>query len=666
MKNTDEFLKLARERFQESADAESDNRENAILDMKMENGDQWTDDDEKLREGRPCCTDNRLAGAVKQITGDALLNRPSIKVRPVDSVADPLTAEIYTGLIRNIENISDAEEAYDTGHGCSVRGAIGYWRVRTDYSGDNTFDQDILIDRIVNPQSVYYDQGGIKKSYEDAEYCFVTEVMRKSKFEKEYPRASVATIDNEGQGSEMAGWFAQDTVTVAEYWYKEPYTKHIFQMTDGKVIEIKDPVISDYPDQGQQPVRIVQDGQDGQPMQYINYRKLRAKRVMQAIISGADILRDPQEWPGKYIPIVPCIGEEVWIEGQRILRSAIRHAIEPQRLHNWNVSNDMETKALSPKQPWLITEEQMGPYKGLWDMAYSRPMPYLLWKYVQGQPEPKRLGGSVSDSGAVQGIALSIDSIKAATGVFDASLGNRSNETSGIAIERRQRQTSASTYVFVDNQTKAIKYTGKILVDLIPKIYDSDRVIRLLGSDLKKKFQKQPVGPDGKPTINVSEDGFSAQVRINFKDPNTGKIYNDLSVGKYDIVVDAGPGYMTRRQEAADGMIQLGQAAPQFMPILVPRIARNLDWPDAEEIGDEIKQATQPPPQQGPSPKDQLDLAKGQQDLQKGDIELKGKQLDLVGKAQEIRKDMTDQQQQMAQIAQQVVFGTLRQLGVIR
>lgn len=671
--NIAEFIQEARERFTESESAESDNRKLSLRDIKFENGDQWTEDEKNERKGRPCLTINKVAGSVKQTLGDARMNRPRIKVRPVDSEADPLTAQIFTGLISNIENVSDAESAYDNGHDNAVRGAIGYWRILTDYSQDDTFDQDIFIDRIVNSASVYYDQAALKTSYEDAEYCFLAETLRRSKFRKLYPKAESSDWEK-GEGESEAGWFTDDSVRIAEYWYKVPYTKHLFELMDGKVIEIEKPKITKQADDlTGELVQFVFDEEaeePGAPVQFKRTRKVQSHKVKWCKISGREILEGPQEWPGKYIPIVPCLGEEIWIEGKRILRSAIRHAIEPQKLYNWARSNNMETLALSPKQPWLMTPEQLGEFKKMWNKAYTTPMPYLLYNNVPGQDKIQRLTGSIGDSGANQEAMLAADDIKATTGIYDASLGARGNETSGKAINARQRQGDVATFIFSDNQVRAIKYTGKILVDLIPKIYDSDRIVRLMGDDLNKKFnpQKLPPGmpaPEGKPILDVSNQGTEAWARINYTDPITGKTYFDLSVGKYDIVIDAGPGHATRRQEAADGMIQLAQAAPPALPVLVPRIAKNLDWPEADEIGDELKAVFQPPQPQGPTPKDQLDMAKGKMELQKGQMDIEGKRIDLAGKAQTLQAGQVDQQQAMAQIAQQVVLGTLKQIGIL-
>lgn len=675
-KDTDEILRLARERFDEAVSAEDSNRALSIYDELMENGDstngdQWTEEEKQQRAGRPCLTINRLAGTTKSIIGDARQNRPRIKVRPEDSVADPIVAQIMTGLIRNIENMSDAESSYDTGIEQSVRGGWGYWRVLTKYADDDSFDQDIVIERIVNKYSVYYDQEAIKQDFTDAEYCFVTATLSKKKFEVEYPDASSSEWE-QGQGESSSGWFASDTVRVAEYFYKERYKKHLFMVPGKGVIEIQNPTIIQKPEQGQP--GLVQDG-DGEAIPFTRQRDADSKKVLWCKLTGNEIIDGPTEWPGKYIPIIPCLGEEVWLEGERVLRSAIRFATEPQKLYNWAASNGMETLALAPKQPWVISDEQLGKYKPVWDKAYSTPMPYLPYHHVDGQPAPQRLSGSSPDSGAIQFGAQAVDDIKVTTGIYDAGLGARSNETSGKAINARKQQGATATFVFTDNQVRAIKHTGRILIDLIPKVYDSERIVRIMGDDLNKSLaalqQSMPQGDDG---LKVSEDGTSAWVTINFEvvNPVTGekKIYNDLSAGKYDMVVDAGPGYVTKRLESADGMIALGQASPNIVPILAPRIAKAQDWPDAQEIGDEIKammqpQPPQPPPPPQPSPKDMLDVEKGKLDLQMKGMDLEGKKMDLDGKAMQQQQSMIGNQQHiqlMYQIAQKAVIDTLQQL----
>lgn len=631
-KKTDKILELARSRFKEAMDAENDNRRSSLEDQKFENGDQWDDRTQREREsaGRPCLVINKTATTVKQIVGDMRQNRPRIKVRPVDDEADPQVAELLTGLIRNIENASDAESAYDNAAECATRGGLGYFRILTDYADDDVFDQDILIERIVNPFSVYYDQSSTKTDYSDAQYCFVSETIGRKEFEAKYPKAKVGDWDK-GEGEADVDWFGEDTVRVVEYWYKEPVTKNIYMLGDGRIVDTLPEGERVETEHG---VFIVPQDPMAQPIQILKERSAQAEKVMWCKLCGSEVIEGPQEWPGKYIPIVPVLGEEIWIEGRRILRSAIRWAKDPQRLYNWARSLAVETIAMAPRQPWLVTPDMIEGHEEQWETANSRPQPYLL--YNPSAIAPQRQAGAIPDTGALQEAMQAADDIKSTTGLFDASLGAKGNETSGKAILARQKEGDTATFVFTDNLSRALKYAGKILVDLIPKIYDTERVVRLL-----------------------NQDGSEAWARINQQDPVTGQKVNDLSIGKYDVVVDVGPAYNTKRIEAADGMVQLLQAAPQYAPIILPRVAKNLDWPESDEIANEMQQMNQP--QQDPkaevelqgkqldNQKKQLDLAKGQQDIVMG-------QMQGQANAQEL-------DQRIYNIATQAVIDALQQMG---
>lgn len=656
-KDDDQFLADARERFAASQTEEKANRTAAIEDIRFENGEQWDEKAKADRIGRPCPVVNKVSGTSKQIKGDARQNRPRIKVRPVDSQADPKVAELLTGLIRNIENVSDADDAYDLGFDQAVDGGFGYWRILTDYASDAAFEQDILIRRIVNQFSVSFDQSATEKDYSDAKYCFVSETLRKEEFKAKYPNA--APVDWESSDGEL-NWLDGDKVRVAEYWYKEPTTKHLFELADGRVIEVKKPRIIQQPEIPPQPVMDPQTGQpamqpgqpaqqlvvgeeeNAQPMPFTRTRKVKCDRVRWAKITGSQILERPQEWAGKYIPIVPCIGEEVWIEGERVLRSAIRFAKEPARIYNWTRANSIEIMALGPKQPYLVTSKNIEGHEQQWKQAYQRPMPYLLYN-SDGGPAPARQQLDVNTTGIHQEALLAADDIKATTGIYDASLGARGNETSGKAIIARQRQGDVATYTFSDNQVRAIKYTGRILVDLIPKIYDTQRVVRLMGDDLKQGFKDMQ-------GVKISPDGQSAWAQVNVLGPNGQVVYNDLSVGRYDVVVEAGPGYSTKRMEAADGLVTVLQAAPNLVPLLLPDIAKNLDWPGAQELAEKLEKATQPQ-QAPPDPLAQIDVEKGKLDLQGKQLDLQGKQLDIAGKAQGMAQERQQQQQQQADTA---------------
>lgn len=644
MKNKEELLKQARERFQESMDAEQTNRDKSIFDQKFENGEQWTEAELADRAGRPCFVINKVAGTIKQVSGEMRQNTPAIKVRAVDDRGDKAIADIFTGLIRDIENKSDARAVYDYGANCAVRGGYGYWRILTDYENECSFDQEIRIKRVVNPQSVYFDQSSVEPDYSDAEYAFISEMMKRDTFKKKYPKIDPASWE-EGLGEERQEWATEDGIRIVEFFYKEDAERHIFELYDGKVIEVKNPktntqpmVLDDETGESKDVEYVIGDKME-EALPFKRTRRILGQKIMWTKLCGGGVLEGPQEWAGRYIPIIPCLGEEVWIEGERILRSAIYHSIDAQKLYNWARSNAVETLAMAPKQPFLVTPEEIEGHEAMWQSAHKSPRPYLLYNDT-GRGTPQMSQPSMPNNAATKEAMHAADDIKATTGIFDASLGAKSNETSGKAIAERRAQGNISTYTYTDNQMRAIKYTGKILVDLIPKIYDTERVVRLL-----------------------NEDGSEAWAKINVTDQMTGKVItNDISVGRFDVVVDTGPAYMSRRMEAADGLMMLAQTAPQYAPVLIPRIAKSLDWPDSDEVGEELRALNQP---QEPSPEDQMKVEKGKMDIESKKMDIASKQADIDKKKQEMAQSGQDQKKMIYEIATVAVIDALKQIGMI-
>jgi hypothetical protein len=579
-------------KFRKTRDAWADQHTTMDDDMRFENGEQWDKKSLQDRSGRPSLVINKVSGLCKQIIGDVRQNKPGINVRPVDDGADPKTAQVLTGLIRNIENVSDAETCYDTAFDGSIRGGLGFWRVITDYSNDDTFDQDILIKRIVNPFTVLFDPAAEEITFEDARFCFIVSDMPKDEFEKQYPDEYQVMIDDAQFGAQdsrgsMAGWLTENTVKIAEYWYKKRASKTLCLLPDGRTICKED---------------LTPEDQELIKPAVIKERKVEHDEIWWCLTNGHSILEGPVKWPGKFIPVVPCCGEEIWINNTRELRSVIKWAKDPQRLYNWSRSNTCETLALAPKQPFLVTQEQIEGHENQWKEHYRKPMPYLLYNN-DGKGPPQRQMGAIPDTGNLQESMQASDDIKAVTGIYDASLGARSNETSGVAIIARQREGDNSTFTFVDNLNKAIAHTGRILVDLIPRIYDTERVVRLL-----------------------NPDGSEGWAKINQDMPNGGKAL-DVSLGKYDVVLESGPGYLTKRIEAANAMAQLLQYIPMAAPVIAPRLAKNLDWPESQEIAEELKQVFAPPPPPPPNPEDKIDMRNKVLTAEKKELDIEGKQM---------------------------------------
>jgi hypothetical protein len=718
----EDIVTLAKERFRQAVDSEASNRSRALDSIRfVDLGEQWDSRTKQDREtnGRPCMVINKCAGVVKKIANDARQNKPRIKVRPSDSKADPQIADILNGLIRNIENLSDADAAYDTGIDQAIKGGWGYWRVVTDYSDNDVFEQDIFIRRIVNQFSVYLDPHTKEADRSDARWGFVTEVLARKEFEKQYPKADAVEWGQVGAGESNVDWFTDDGIRIAEYYYKEPVTKTLWQTLtvgpdgdDYDVVEAGDQEIIEKdgkryfvtmleggaddnegmgegpePEGGIQgiarsqmeqpegmppemmggmpqmpglPPQMMQPGM-GQGMlppapprqtvtEIVRERTVKTDRLMWCKLAGGEIIEGPIEQAGKYVPIVACIGDEAYIEGEPVYLSAFYHAMDAQRLYNWARSNAVETLALGPKQPFIGTPRMFEDHEAEWDRANTNPKMRLTANMENGMlPQRQPLG--LADSGALQEAMQSADDIKSTTGLFDASLGANGNEKSGKAILARQRQSDVSMFHFPDNQARAIRFTGRILVDLIPKIYDTERVVRVLGKD--------------------ETEGW-AEINKRVPDPMSPggyRVTNDLSVGKYDVSCDVGPAYMTKRLEAADGMMQFLSASPNTAPVVLPRIAKNLDWPEAEEIADELKQIMQPQPPP-PDPMRELDMqgkalvnAKRQQELEQGP---RSQELVDAKRMQDLTQQVQGNDEKTYQIAQQAIMDAMKAMGLTR
>jgi hypothetical protein len=630
----DDIIQVALQRFKEVQDAEGVNRLNAMSSVEFCAGNQWSDKDKKAREGRPCLTINKLNGPIKQIIGDQRQNNPSIKVRPVDSADDVKTAEVLTGIIRNIEYNSAAEAAYDDAFAQAVKGGWGYFRIVTEYSKEDGFEQDIKIKRVPNRFSVYLDPSVQEADGSDASFGFVVETLTKEEFEVAHPGKSI--IEWEGGNGETEGdWFTSESVRVAEYFYKVPVKKNLVMLEGGRTVDAEElnlTMTPGYMEEGE--YAITEQG----PIKVTSKRTVETDKVMWCKMNGSELLEGPSEWVGKYIPIIPVYGDEENIEGRKLYYSAIHHAIDGQKVYNWMASTAVETVALAPKQPWLVTAEQIKGFEKYWNVADKTPLPYLpVNQTTMGFPQ--RQMAAIADSGAIAERQQASDDIKSTTGIFDASLGARSNETSGVAIQARQREGDVGTYLFIDNLTRALKYCGRQLVDIIPKVYDTHRVVRTLGIDGKEEFAE----------INKPVQDMGSLEHT---------IENDLSRGKYDVVVDVGPAYTTQRIEAASKMVEMMQGLPQAAPFMMDLIFKNMDWPGAEEI----EQRMQAMLQSQQEPQQQEDPLKQQKDM----LDVEGKQISNEKGKQDLQEGQADQMQQMVRIAQEVVLDALQRTGVVQ
>lgn len=608
----------ALEAFRLSEEAESDNREAWIDDVRFARlGEQWPEAVKRQREldGRPCLTINRLPSMIRQVLNDARQNDPAIKVHPVGYGASRETAKILDGLIRNIEYTSNADVAYDTALEGAAYGGFGYFRISTDYADDDEFDQDIRIERISNPLNVYGDEKSTAADSSDWNKAFVTENYSDDDFEARWKGAEKSSWETDYRDTPH-GWRDDDLVRVAEYWTREEAPSTLLKLSNGSVM---------YEPEFEKIKPIL----DVQGIYVVGTRPSKTHKVTQRILTGAEVL-ETNEWAGRYIPIVPVYGEEVFIEGKRHFVSLVRWAKDPQQMFNYWRTASTELVALAPKTPFIGPKGAFNSDASKWSTANVVSHPYI--EYDGGMP-PQRQPFAGPPAGALQEAMNAQDDIKSTMGIYDAALGARSNETSGRAILQRQRESDTATFNYVDNLSRAIKHAGRIIVDLIPKVYSAPRIIRVIHEDGSNESVpiNQEFVPDD-PQSKIAQQGQQEQAE------GLVKLF-DLTTGKYDVTCEVGPSYATKRQEAAAQMMELGRAYPPLMQIAGDLLAKNLDWPGADDIAERLK-AMLPPQIQGKNPQ----AAQMQQQMQMMDAQAKQAIGQLTQQLQQLQQKLSAEQ----------------------
>jgi hypothetical protein len=543
-----QFLKFAN-------DADTMNRQEALEDLKFASGgDQWPVDLQNSRnlESRPVLTINKLDGYCRQVTNQQRQQRPRIKVHATNTTEDAAEAKVIQGIIRHIEVNSNADNAYDNAYNYAVRMGWGYWRVDHRYVREDSFDQEIFIDPIDNPFTVYLDPNSIAVDGSDQERCLITTMMPKTTFRELYPDVDETSFLSRGTGDTQSEWITKEDIRVAEYWYtvREPAT--LYQLSDGSVRFADDKNFFK---------RIETAG-----LFVVNERKSIKRTIKWKKLTAVSVLEE-RDWPGYYIPIVPVYGRHVVIGDKRKKFGMVRHAKDAQRMYNFWVTSLTESVALAPKAKWLLAEGQDEGHELDWAAANIKSMATLRYKQtdIDGNPAPPpiRLQPEPPPAG-VMAAAQEINSDMATIiGIYDPSQQLPGN-MSGKALNGQQMQVDLTNFDLYDNLTKSIAYTGKVILDLIPKIYDTERIMRIIGDD-------------GKPDL----------ISINERTA-VGKVKNDVTVGQYDVVMETGPGYNSKRQEAVEAMMPLLQGNEQLFNAAADLVFRNMDFPGADTIADRL------------------------------------------------------------------------------
>jgi hypothetical protein len=551
-----EFVKVAEN---------SENRTKANKALQFANGDQWPANIKTQRDidTRPCLTINKTGSFVRQVVNQMRQQRPRMNVHPVGDGADVDKAEVIKGILRHIHNNSNADVAYDNANDYQVKMGWGYWRVTHRYISEDSFDQEIYVDPIDSPFSVYFDPASVLPDGSDQEQCVVSTMMRRTEFKRRWPKADPCPFETVSTGDVPPDWADEQEIRVAEYWrvqkkadtlvtYSNGWTGYKSKI-DPKVVERLNLTVE---------------------RERESYRRV----VTMALVTAREVLEE-KEWAGRYIPIIPVYGNRVNIDGRVEFSGMVKDLMDPAQMYNFWRTSEAELVALAPKAPWVMAEGQAEGHEQEWDSANTKSYSRLTYKPVYDEagnalPPPMRQQPQQIPTANVNAANASAEDMKAVSGIFDASLGDREQDPSGVALSRHQQQSEISNFHYYDNFCRSLRWTGIVILDLLPTIYDTQRILRMIGED----------GEPSTVTLNEKKRDETGAVT---------EVLNDVSVGRYDIVMDTGPGYNTKRIETAENMMSLlgTPLGEKIAAVADDIIVRHFDWPGSRDLADRLAAA---------------------------------------------------------------------------
>lgn len=629
----EKLLELLKKRFHEVVNDYSDERKNMFEDAVFADIDQWPQEIRNSREkdvngARPVLTIDKIHQYISQIVNDMRQNKPAVKIIPVDDEADVKTAEVFQGLVRRIEDLSDAtEKAYLNAGECSVKMGEGYWALEIGYESPTSFKKEIKIVPIYDTFSVYLGHHSDVDGA-DAEFAFWLEDMPHYEFERRFPKAEYdkQTFESQLSPGDVNNWREEEWIRVALYYYYDYEDKDLLLLEDGSSMlqEEYEEILAEIKASGQ-PVPVPE---------IVDTRKTKVRKVKWAKATGVEILEEG-EWPGKYIPIIKVTGKQADVKGKKVRRGIIRKAKDSLRAYNYWFSTITEKLALAPKAPFIGAVGQFETHAEKWRQANKINYSYLEYDPVDvnGQilPAPQRQLPAPVEQGMMAQLQVIEHDIRTAMAMHQSAVGEGQPQQSGKAVLALQRQSDTGTFHFADNLATSIKYTGKQLVDLAPKVYEQKRVLKIIGED----GEERSVTVD--PNIPQARDG-----------DGVGAIYN-VNVGKYDVAATVGVSYATKRQEQSDVLLEMVRSQPELMKVIGDLMFKAMDFPMSQEISKRLKMLLPPEIQQMEAQEIPPAIMQALEQIEKGKQEIQGKaealseaEREIDIKAVEVEKKVVD------------------------
>lgn len=639
--DNEELMREVHERYNAARDKERQNQDDGYEALAFLR-DQWPQSlrAERENEGRPCMVVDQTQAFLAQVQNDARQMRPSMKLIPVDDEGDEEIAEKRNDILRYAENRSDADYVYYSAFDQAVSCGLGHWKWEIEEGTETTFEKELRISLIEDGLSVLWDVDAVRPTREDALWCFEPFDISRLSFKDKFPKANPDDFND--LGCRSVEWYSGDYIRLARYWKKKKVTRKLVRLGNGAVVRIDD-IDDELELEAVKAMAVETFERDG--YEICNY-----------LVSGREVLEGPVEFPGSYIPIIPVVGKEFRVGREVVRRGLVWYMMDAQRLVNYYTSADAEITALQPKAPYMVTKKNIDAYMSSWLQANRKNLPFLLYEpdSSNGGAAPQRVPPPVSSQGIINGLEMAYEAMKKVTGIYDAGLGNRSNESSGKAIEARQRESDVGTYNFIDNFNRSIKFSSKVGNQLIPFVYDTARTLRIMGEDGQTK------------KMEINQGGYEIDGVL------TGVI-NDVTVGSYDVVSSMGPSYTTRREEAKEGMIELLRTMPESGQLIMDLVVKAQDWPMADDIAKRFRtllppqirmidadekelqemqeqgvgQPQQPPPDPEAQAKAAREMQQAEIEAQKSQIEIQMMQVELETKKQLAAIELQIKQQEL-------------------
>jgi hypothetical protein len=627
----DPIVAEAMRRWKRCAEWEATARERFLDDVKFAEGDpdngfQWPAAMKRNRDvsNRPCLTLNITRQHNLQIRNEAKQNKASIKIRATGGGASVKSANLMEALVRQIEYRSNAQSAYAHAAKYQVDGGIGWFRLITQYVADDSFDQELIIKKVWDPLSVYIDPDAHEDDKSDANFGFVFDLVNKDKFHEAYPEFDgIQSMQPLGVGTSDDDFAGKNYVRICEYFRRVKIPDKLVSFMDPLSGLRKNLLVS------KMPKGLYKDLKENKEKNLLKERDTSRMKVEWYLIVGQEVV-DETEWAGEYIPLIPMLGEETIVDGIMDRKGHTRYMKDSQRMYNYNASAQVEFVALQSKTPYIASNKAIEEYESMWNTANTVNHSVLIYNAFDPDHPDKPLNPPVrqqpptSAPGFQEGMETAFNQMMMTSGQWQNQMGMMGNERTGSAIKARQAQSDTSVYHYQDAYGEALRSCGRKIINLIPHIYDTQRLMRLNMED-GEEFDLE-INPKAQNALQEIQNESGAVV-VRVLNP---------SIGKYDVEADVGASYGTRRQETVEALTLVLTQAPALTGIIGDLLLRAMDFKEAREAAMRLKRLV--PPQalgDGPTPQEQQlqeRLAASQAALSKALQETAKKDLKLVGK----------------------------------